>query len=155
MTHRRARVARGLVASRPHEVWNAFVSVLSDDPRGMSSLEQRAAALVFRYESEVQNGGHLQYLSNRGVAEAREAVAALDQVGAPQHAELLKDVLASLPAELSQERILVEEYVSIALEDPYGDHDRASYEMEPLDAILKRYLAANLDAFIEFHEGGA
>ena len=155
MTHRRARVARIVAAERPYEIWNAFIAFVLDDPSRMTSLEQRAASLVSRYDSEVQNGGHLQYLSNKGIVEAREAVDGLRLIGAPRHAELLETLLESLPGDLSGDEVSVEEYVSIALEDPHGEYDRAFYQMESLAEVLERYLEANIDAFIEFDEGGA
>jgi hypothetical protein len=156
MTHRRARVARQVAAERPYEIWNAFIAFVSEDPRSMGSLEQHAASLVSRYEAEVQNGGHLQYLSNKGILEAEETVDGLRQLGAAQHAELLEGLLRSLPVVPSRDEVSSAEYVSHSLEDPYGGYDRAFHELEPpLVLVLERYLEANLDAFIEFDERGA
>ena len=44
--------------------------------------EQRRAHLVFWYESEMQNGGHLQYFENRGAEHLEETVYALGLLGA-------------------------------------------------------------------------
>ncbi len=46
------------------------------------SPEQRPAHLVYWYESEVQNGGHLQYFENRGTEHLAAAVKALGSLGA-------------------------------------------------------------------------
>lgn len=44
----------------PWLVWNAFVDLLATEKYEDLSPEQRPAHLVFWYESEVQNGGHMQ-----------------------------------------------------------------------------------------------
>ena len=58
-------------------IWNAFVNLLSLSDPDELSVVQRQAQLVFWYESEVQNGGYLQYFLNRGTVEAMDAIAAL------------------------------------------------------------------------------
>jgi hypothetical protein len=156
MAAQRASLSRELATSAPHEVWNAFIGLVSSDPADPFTPEQRAAALVFWYESEVQNGGHLQYFSNRGVEEAAQAVGALLQLGAPAHAAILQSALASLPSTSDPSPISVEEYVAIALDDAQGQFDRAFYEAIPsLRFVLQEYLASHLSAFVAFEESGA
>jgi hypothetical protein len=150
-----ARVSRREAEAWPYKIWNAFVELVARDPADLASLEQRSASLVFRYESEVQNGGHLQYLSNRGLIEAREAVAALRDLDAPRHAANLEAALASLPADTTSDPVLVDEYVAIVLEDRYSEADEMFAQLEPLAAVLERYLEANVSAFIEFYDDGA
>jgi hypothetical protein len=156
MTALRAQVSRRLAASSPYEVWNAFVNFLGSEPIELFTPEQRVAALAFRYESEVQNGGHLQYFSNCGVGEATQAVDALRQLGAPGHAAVLASAVASLPADPDPSPVSVDEYVSMALEDPHGRWDRAFHELNPpLIAVLEAYLDSHFSAFIAFDDDGA
>jgi hypothetical protein len=59
-------LTNGEVEREPYRVWNAYVDLLAVEDHRDLVPEQRAAYLVFWYESEVQNGGHLQYFENRG-----------------------------------------------------------------------------------------
>src|SRR5260370_37331532 len=52
--------------AEPFRVWNAYVRLLAGERYEDLSPEQRPAHLVFWYESEVKNGGHLQFFENRG-----------------------------------------------------------------------------------------
>src|SRR5437016_4501842 len=70
------------VEAEPFCVWNSFVNLLAKHSYEELSAEQRPAHLVFWYESEVQNGGHLQYFENRGVEHLAKTIAALGLIGA-------------------------------------------------------------------------
>jgi hypothetical protein len=59
-------LTKGEVEKEPYRVWNAYVDLLAVEDHRDLVPEQRAVYLVFWYESEVQNGGHLQYFENRG-----------------------------------------------------------------------------------------
>jgi hypothetical protein len=74
-------------------IWNGFVELLALSRPEELTPEQRPAQLVFWYQSEVLNGGHLQYVVNRGSAEAREAIGALESFGATEHARLLAEAV--------------------------------------------------------------
>ena len=56
--------------------------------------EQIPAWHAFWYESEVQNGGHMQYFLNRGTDEASRAVDSLRRLGANEFADTLSGALA-------------------------------------------------------------
>ena len=156
MAAQRISISRHLATSAPYEVWNAFIRLITSDPADPFTLEQRAAALVFWYESEVQNGGHLQYFSNRGLQEAAEAVGALLQLGAPAQAAILQSAVASMPSDPDSSPVSGEEYVAIALEDPFDHFDHAFHEASPsLQDVLEAYLQSHLSDFVVFEEGGA
>jgi uncharacterized protein DUF4375 len=152
----RVHVPAHIAAESPHEVWNAFVDLISSEPSEPFTAEQRAAALVFWYESEVQNGGHLQYFSNRGPDEAAASVAALRQLGASDHAAVLQAALESIPWTPDGSPISLEEYVGIAREGPYDEFDQAFHDASPpLQSVLETYLKSHLSAFVTLDEGGA
>jgi hypothetical protein len=149
MTSMLARVSGRGGTARPHEVWNAFIGLVSREPGDLLSLEQRSASLVFWYESEVQNGGHLQYFSNRGLSEARAAVGALRDLGAARHAGNLEAALALVPLDAACAPVSAAEYVAITLENPYSEADDEFTQLESLTSVMRRYLEANVGAFIE------
>src|SRR5258706_15432598 len=79
------------VRAEPHCVWNAFVNLLAMEEYSDLSPEQRSAHLVFWYEYEVQNGGHLQYFKNRGTAQLAKTIEALAILGAPCQQQVLSE----------------------------------------------------------------
>ena len=119
-------------------IQNAFVSLISSDCAAqLPSL--RFAHLAFRYDGEVQNGGHLQFFTNLVTSEGaevvegrtQETVRALRQIKADPQAEIL-----SLASErwLSQTRELpqdVQEYCEEALEAEFDDWDNRYYDCNP------------------------
>jgi hypothetical protein len=76
----RRRLAARDVDLKPHSIWNAFVALIAE-PYEHLNASQRPSHLVFRYDAEVQNGGHYQYFENRSAAGGEETVAALRALG--------------------------------------------------------------------------
>jgi hypothetical protein len=75
-------VKRSDLEAGPHTLWNAWIGFLaSADPARLSAVEA-PAYLGFRYESEVQNGGHLQMFVNQGLEFAEQTLEALPKLGA-------------------------------------------------------------------------
>jgi hypothetical protein len=81
------------VEAEPFQVWNSFVDVLAMEGYGELSPEQRPAHLVFWYENEVQNGGHFQYLENRGTEHLAATVEALGLLGAACQQQILQEAV--------------------------------------------------------------
>ena len=71
-----------MLKKKPFELWNAFVDLVAKENYADLDEVQRVAHLSFWYDSEVQNGGHLQFFVNRGNAFQDETLAALDVIGA-------------------------------------------------------------------------
>src|SRR5258708_36997768 len=67
--------------AEPFRVLNAYVRLLAGERYEDLSPEQRPAHLVFWYESEVQNGGHLQYFENPGTEHLSATPEALRRPG--------------------------------------------------------------------------
>ena len=76
------KLNRDLVRAKPYEVWNSFVDILATEKYENLDDVQRVAHLCFWYDSEVQNGGHLQYFENRGTGLLDKTLAALGALGA-------------------------------------------------------------------------
>ena len=72
-------------------VWNAFVDLLAMEEYRDLTPVQRAAHLVFWYEHEVQNGGHLQFFENRGTEHLGETIDALGLLRAVSQQQILRD----------------------------------------------------------------
>lgn len=135
----------------PYLIWNAFIDLISlTDYEELNEIQQ-VAHLAFWYESEVQNGGHLQYFENRGLTRLNETLTALEKLGAHCHRQVLQaasEIRRSNPGD----RILaVEDYISRALEGEYNKHDSAYGNCQPgMNEYLEAYLKDNLKEFVEF-----
>ncbi len=137
------------VNDAPYEVWNAFVDILAMEDYSDLAPEQRPAHLVFWYDSEVQNGGHLQYFENRRGEHLDETIAALELLGASCQQELLREA-ARLWRSRPRPRIqTVEEYCRIALEGEFSDLDNRFYACKPsLQECLEGHLERHQPLYI-------
>ena len=145
------RLSRQQLCGDPNVVWNAFVGLLAETESNQLTATQRAAQLVFLYESEVQNGGHLQFFENIGTGQIHDLVGALKRLGAACHANVLA-VAGERWSEKDRLKIRsVEEYVGIAREGEFESLDRAFHECQPtLVDALEGYLRQHEPDFVVF-----
>ena len=145
------KVNRTVASQRPHEVWNAYVNLLATEDYADLDEVQRAAHLAFWYDSEVQNGGHLQYFENRGLSLVAETLKALRVIGAEGQHRVLE---AASQAFLSKPRAriqTVEAYVATARHGEFDSYDSACYACEPpIQELLKDYLGSHRGRFVQF-----
>jgi hypothetical protein len=130
-------------------IWNGFVELLALSNPEELTPEQKQAQLVFWYDSEVMNGGHLQYFLNQGPAKARDAIAALQSLSANEHARLLTEALQVWTSISRENPASVDEYVDLALEGEFDRFDRESWSLRPLQEVLEECLRANQDLFVD------
>jgi hypothetical protein len=132
--------------------WNAFIELLSTPEHEDLSAVQRAAYLVLRYESEVQNGGHLQYLTNCSLSQVHEAAIALRHMhGGSTYGRVLEQALIRWRSATRLSPANTLEFVAIALEGEFEDLDDAFHACQaetPLVKVLERYFAAHEPDFI-------
>jgi Domain of unknown function (DUF4375) len=112
---------------------------------------QRVAHLCFWYDSEVQNGGHLQYFENRGTSLLNETLAALHLLGAESQRSILEAAGHAFTSGTRKEQIdTVEEYVTAARSAEFAVSDSAYYACSPpIPELLADYLERNMSHFIE------
>ena len=114
---------------------------------------QIAPHLAYWYDSELQNGGHLQYFLNRGIVEAREALDALTLLGASNQRRVLENAIEAYDQSGIDDKKpdTVDEYCNIALEEHFDELDSEYYDCTPdMTELLRCYLEAHVDDFIEF-----
>ncbi|MEO0668573.1 MAG: DUF4375 domain-containing protein [Pseudomonadota bacterium] len=129
------------------EKWNGFVRRMTDAKLDDLGAKERELYLVFWYQAEVNNGGHLQYFLNRGRTDpTSETITALLALDAIEMANVLRDALALWE---SSERLPiddVEEFVNEALEDEFNLLDlRFSALERDLHLSLEKTVIDNLD----------
>ena len=134
----------------PYCVWNAFVNLLAMECYRDLSPEQRPAHLVFWYENEVQNGGHLQYFENRGTEHVPETIEALGLLGADCQKLVLQDAYQVWLSHSRPKIQSVEEYCDAALSGEFDAFDLRFGQCEtPLMNILEIYLNQRQTAFVK------
>jgi hypothetical protein len=143
------KLSKQEVDDEPFCVWNAYVNLLATEEYHELSAEQRPAHLVFWYESEVQNGGHLQFFENHGTERLAETIEALGLLGAVCHQQVLRDA-GNLWLNHSRAQIQsAEEYCEIALEGEFDNFDSRFHACSPsLQQCLEGYLARHQSIFI-------
>jgi Domain of unknown function (DUF4375) len=150
----RRQLSKRLVAREPWARWNAFVDLLATEDFDALEPVQRVAYLVFWYDSEVQNGGHLQYFENEAGRRADEAILALRSIGGVCQADILAAALRTWSRDERLPPETVEEYIENALNGEFDDLDARYPECEPsVIMLLEDYLDLHETAFLEFDAG--
>jgi hypothetical protein len=146
---KRRTLTRDDVEREPFRVWNAFINVLAVEEYDDLSPTQRLPHLAFWYDSEVQNGGHLQYFLNSAGVRRHEAVGALRSLGLSAQADVLVAAIAKWDALGTSEPTTPEEFVEEALEGELDDADAQYHACTPtVMERLGRYLDEHQDDFV-------
>jgi Domain of unknown function (DUF4375) len=129
--------------------WNRFVWLLATTDYADLSPFQRPPHLVFCYESEVQNGGHLQYFINRGDQRGEKTIRSLRALGADAQATIFEQALERWRSAARQAPADAAEYAALALEGEFDAFDRAFHACSlKLNDVLRRHLAEHQSEFI-------
>ena len=140
------------VADNPHLVWNAFVDLIAVEDYFALTQIQQLAHLVFWYDSEVQNGGHLQYFANSAGERAEETLKALQSLKMDEQFTILEGAISVLRQHPVPDLETVEDYVAEALEGNFDELDRRYYECaKPANDYLEEYLEKNLPEFVALY----
>lgn len=137
------------IQREPFRLWNAYIDLLAMEDYRDLSPEQRPAHLVFWYDSEVQNGGHLQYFENRGTGYLAETIEALHLLGATAHEQVLREA-GRLWLSHDRPRIqTAEDFCETALEGEFGPSDLHFHASLPtLQQCLEAYLQRHQSWFV-------
>jgi len=145
----RREIDRATALAEPWAIWNAFIDLIATEELESLSPIQRVAHLVFWYDSEVQNGGHYQFLANGGTVHLEETITALGGLDLACQAEILRQ---AGDAWLSSERTFPEtgeQFASEALEGDFDEHDAAFHECVPsLIEALESHLKEHQDEYV-------
>lgn len=145
----RARVSRTDVLRQPHLAWNVFIDLLATTPAHELSQVQLVAHLAFWYDSEVQNGGHLQYFENRGVDQVDETLAALQVLGAHEQRKVLQRAAEIWATKARASPRTPEEHAASAREGVFEASDSEYFACSlEITALLEAYLQNHEEEFI-------
>lgn len=129
----------------------ALIDLVSEYDYDELDAVQQVAHLVFYYEAEVDNGGHLQYFHNRGSDEAALTIKALQLIGAFEAAEILKEAVERHNAIGRHRARSLEEYHETEIQHEFLDLDNRFYKCRPgVSGPLEEYRRKNEHHFIEW-----
>jgi len=150
MTRKRAVVTTDELAVNSQADWNAFVALLATTDCDDLEPLQRSAHFIFWYESEMANGGHLQYFTNRTSEKARQTVATLYSFGASDQARVLEKAFKRWEAAFRLAPADDLEFTAIALEAEFEDLDQEFHSSTiPLLDVPRQLFDNYKDEFIE------
>lgn len=145
----RRELTNDQLTKEPWMVWNSFVDLLAMEKYEDLSPVQQIASSIFWYDSEIQNGGHLQYFLNQGSDHVKKTLNALKSLGNIEFHELLKNALSKYDSLDLTGVDDIEDYIEEALEDHFGEIDEEYHSIEPtIHSILEKYLERNRNEFI-------
>jgi hypothetical protein len=135
------------VDEAPYLVWNAFIEVVNGSQSELNDI-QSVASLAFWYDSEIQNGGHLQYFENiynnyknREEAFIKATLEALKIIGANKQADILNEAAKLYFTKQREHPSSTEEFCELELQDEFGNIDGLYYKCAPdMNNYLEQYL---------------
>jgi hypothetical protein len=111
---------------------------------------QKVGKALFWYENEVMNGGHMQFILNRGIEELELTIKALKFVYHNGFITLLEEA-KQIYSQLDFSGVIdIDSYVEMALEDHFDQCDEKFYQINP--SLYALQLGLLLDYQQEFIE---
>jgi hypothetical protein len=133
-----------------YEAWNAYIDIVAYGPPEELTETQQHAHFASWYDSELQNGGHLQYFENQGITNLNAALRGLEALEATSQRDILAQAENRWLGVQRRKILTVAEYVAKAREAEFDDLDLAYYRCKPdMTKLLEQYLAAHFAEFIE------
>ena len=133
-------ISRKTISKSPEEYWNAFNDCLASNDASDLSPMLRKCHLIYWYASEVSNGGHGQYFSNKEETNFREVIEALDYFEAYGHSKILSAAIEIQPDNIDE----ISDDEAELLGEKENKLDSRFFEEKPdlfdlLEDILKKF----------------
>jgi hypothetical protein len=134
----------------PTLVWNTFIDIIASGADSSLTPFQHHCHFCFHYDSEVLNGGHLQFFENNGIEYAKCVLVSLGELGLVAASKILREALSvAVKHDWPRFRSL-SQYVDGAREGEFDVLDNSYYELEPsVSHSLESILEHQQDEFIE------
>ena len=143
------RLTKAQVEADPNLIWNTFVEIMLEKYADLTP-EQRVPHLAFRYDGEVNNGGHELFLETEPMAHWQETSQALEKLGALEQKELLDEAILKVRAKIGDIELSSNEMFDVLLDLDFSLVDCDYYILEPSTAdLLEKHLNENLDRYIQ------
>ena len=131
-------------------IWNTFIDIIGGGEDPSRTPLQEHCHYCFRYDSEVLNGGHLQFFENNGINYAKRVLFALSGLGLIAPSRILSEALSLAEKHEWPRFENLEEYVEGAREKEFNGFDDAYYELKPsVSESLEQVLIRQQSEFVE------
>jgi hypothetical protein len=145
------------VKKEPNLIWNSFIQLITESTEELSE-NQSIAQFAWQYDSEVQNGGHLQYFENQYLlfedklpVVIEKTTEALKTLGATKYAEILSKARDKYFSRTRKHPSTTEEFCDLELENEFVELDNQYYDCSPgMSYYLKTFLESHMEDFIKF-----
>jgi len=146
----RRKLSQKIIEKEEYQIWNAFIDILAmEDEKTLTDI-QKNAQRAFKYESEVQNGGHVQYFENINLNDYSTIINSLKIIGANEHAKLLEKAIKHYFKDRIKYIDTIKDLIDESLKDENLKMDFEYGEIKPdMNFYLKNYLNKYLEEFIE------
>ncbi|MEQ1521905.1 MAG: DUF4375 domain-containing protein [Aestuariivirga sp.] len=146
----KVKISKREISADPYIIWNSFIELIGITRDRPLSPIQLNAHYCFRYESEVQNGGHLQFFENNGLDFALATHKALAELEFTGPESVLADAL-KIAFKMNWGHIeTAEQFVAEALEGRFDKFDDDYYNLDPPTIkLLEQHLEQHQDEYIE------
>ena len=146
----RRKISKKILEKEPYQLWNLFIDILAMEDKEKLSDIQKTAQRVFWYDSEVQNGGHVQYFANTDLEDYTPVIDSLEFMGAKSHAAMLEKAVKIYFRDGRKNLDTVKKLIEESLKDENRNLDIEYCEIKPdIHFYLKEYLNKYTDEFIE------
>jgi hypothetical protein len=143
-------ISKDLLVESPYEEWNAFIDLIAMEKYMDLNQIQRVAHLCFWYDSELQNGGHIQYFENRGTEKVDETIKALKFLGASKQADILDEACRQYSSKIRKKINTVLDFFMASREGEYERFDKQYYDCEPtLTELLENFFEEHKSYFVQ------
>ena len=144
------KLSKKLLEKENYQRWNLFIDILAMEREEDLTNIQKNAKRAFLYDSEIQNGGHLQYFENTFLDDYSEIINSIEIFGAINHAKLLKKAVEIYFNKKRTKIENVENFIAEYQNEEYQNLDNEYYAIEPdMNYYLNKYLEKYQDEFIE------
>ncbi len=149
-------IAKCAMDKEPYLMWNAFIDIIACEEISKMNDIQKKASLCFWYDSELQNGGHLQYFENTSIignTDYQEVIDALNWLGANSQAEILQRAVNIYYSKARGFIRSVLEFVNTARTGEYDVLDNEYYNCKPdMAQLLEKLLTMYQNEFVVIEE---
>jgi len=131
------KLSQKIIKTEEYQIWNSFIDILAMESEDNLSDIQKHAQRAFWYDSEIQNGGHLQYFENQKMNDFTNVLNSLKTIGASQHAYVLKNASEIF---LSKHRKPIQSILGFITKAKKGEYDKYDSEYYEINPDMNHYL---------------
>jgi len=143
-------LSKAIIKKEEYQIWNSFIDLLAMESEEDLTEIQKHAQRAFWYDSEIQNGGHLQYFENRSMNDYSEVINSLKIIGANEYSIILKKASDLFISKKRKSIKNVFDFIKKAKEFEYDEYDSKYYKVTPdMNHYLEIYLNKYQNEFIK------